>query len=518
MIQNQNPKPRDLVESNKVKKIDQRGRVLEIAMLEREKGFLEIDREDIGKELKIIYVYVLFCSRIILGWNLDIVNVVVVLFDAQVMHQTLVYFGRLHCLSLSADEKSIGSSIVYTGMRDFQECVEAIEVTNVNSSRLRFTWNQKPKGEDGILKKIDRIMANLDFYESFVGASACFQPYRVSDHSSAILRIPMSSNQKLRPFKFFNILVDNPKFKDVVANGWNVSMSGFWMFRIVKRLKMLKKPLRKLLFDQGNDNMKQPQAFNEASLLEERFLIQKAKVEWLKLDDANTAYFHKVVKSQATRNRIDAVTDNNGVNVEEEQVSMAFIDHYLGFLGQKGNTSNFNSEDLFCKQLTMDVTTHMVRDISNQEIHNAMFAMGDIKALGPDGYTAAFFKGAWDNIVVDVIKAIKEFFINGVLLKELNHITLALIPKVPTPLKNNDYRPISCCNVLYKCISRIISNRMKDSLKDLVSLNQSAFVPGRRISDNILLTQELMHKYHLDRGMSRCAFKVDIQKAYDTVD
>ncbi|GJS43380.1 putative reverse transcriptase domain, reverse transcriptase zinc-binding domain protein [Tanacetum coccineum] len=59
---------------------------------------------------------------------------------------------------------------------------------------------------------------------------------------------------------------------------------------------------------------------------------------------------------------------------------------------------------------------------------------------------------------------------------------------------------------------------MKVYLYKLVSLNQSAFVPGRRISDNILLTQELMHNYHLDRGTPRCAFKVDIQKAYDTVD
>ncbi|GJU10631.1 hypothetical protein Tco_1133027 [Tanacetum coccineum] len=107
---------------------------------------------------------------------------------------------------------------------------------------------------------------------------------------------------------------------------------------------------------------------------------------------------------------------------------------------------------------------------------------------------------------------------NKVLLKELNHTIIALIPKVAIPLKINDYRPISCCNVLFKCISKIISNRIKDNLIGLVSLNQSAFVPGRRISDNILLTQELMHNYHLDRGPPRCAFKVDIQKAYDTVD
>ncbi|GJZ43372.1 hypothetical protein Tco_0590627 [Tanacetum coccineum] len=71
---------------------------------------------------------------------------------------------------------------------------------------------------------------------------------------------------------------------------------------------------------------------------------------------------------------------------------------------------------------------------------------------------------------------------------------------------------------MFKCISKIINNRIKESLKDFVSPNQSAFVPGRSIADNVLLTQELMHNYHLDRGLPRCAFKVDIQKAYDTVD
>ncbi|GKA65583.1 hypothetical protein Tco_0765290, partial [Tanacetum coccineum] len=152
-----------------------------------------------------------------------------------------------------------------------------------------------------------------------------------------------------------------------------------------------------------------------------------------------------------------------------------------------GCTSNFNSNDLFCNQLTNDVANYMVRDVSDQEIRDAMFAMGDNKAPGPNGYTTAFFKEAWDIIATDVNKAIKEFFTNGVLLKELNHTILALIPKVTTPMTINDFHLISCCNVLYKCISKIISNQMKESLMDL-------------------------------RDTSRCAFKVDIQKAYDTVD
>nr|GEX00960.1 hypothetical protein [Tanacetum cinerariifolium] len=242
------------------------------------------------------------------------------------------------------------------------------------------------------------------------------------------------------------------------------------------------------------------QAFNEASLLEEKFLMQKAKVEWLKLGDANTAYFHKVVKSQATRTQIDCVTTTNGVNVDDDQVHMAFIDHYSTFFGQQGVTSYFNSVNLFCSQLDNNIANHMIRDVSDQEVRDTIFAMGDNKALGPDRYTAAFFKEAWGIIATDVIKAIKEFFTNIVLLKERNHIILVLIPKVTTAMKINDYHPISCCNVLYKCIRRIITNQMKDSLTELVSLNQFAFVPRRRIPDNILLTQELMHNYHLDRG------------------
>nr|GEY53873.1 hypothetical protein [Tanacetum cinerariifolium] len=122
------------------------------------------------------------------------------------------------------------------------------------------------------------------------------------------------------------------------------------------------------------------------------------------------------------------------------------------------------------------------------------------------------------NLGSDVCKAIWDFFTNGRLLKEINHTFIALISKVPTPLRVNDFHLISCCNVIYKCISNILTNRIIRGIKEVVSENQSAFVLGKRISDNILITQELIYRYHRNRGLPRCAFKVDIQKAYDTVD
>ncbi|GJV69428.1 hypothetical protein Tco_1484937 [Tanacetum coccineum] len=191
----------------------------------------------------------------------------------------------------------------------------------------------------------------------------------------------------------------------------------------------------------------------------------------------------------------------DGTLVDGNLVPLAFINHYTEFLGQPGMTSQFDSNDLFCKRLSNEAASFMIREVSDKEIKVALFSLGDNKAPGPDGYSTAFFKEAWDIISVDVCKAIKEFFTNGVLLKELNHTIIALISKVASPLRINDFRLILCCNVLFKFISKIISNRMKERLSELFSLNHYAFVPGRRISDNILFTQELMHNYHLDRGL-----------------
>ncbi|GJY40955.1 hypothetical protein Tco_0428225 [Tanacetum coccineum] len=104
-------------------------------------------------------------------------------------------------------------------------------------------------------------------------------------------------------------------------------------------------------------------------------------------------------------------------------------------------------------------------------------------------------KKGWDVVGQDVCMAVHDFFTNGQLFKEVNHTFLSLIPKVVTTLLNvSDYCPISCCNVLYKCISKILTNRIIEGIKE-----------------------ELMHNYQRNRGPPRYAFKVDIQKAYDTV-
>ena len=88
---------------------------------------------------------------------------------------------------------------------------------------------------------------------------------------------------------------------------------------------------------------------------------------------------------------------------------------------------------------------------------------------------------------------------------------------VPNLSSMHGYRPISCCNTIYKCISKIIAARIKQCLPDIICPAQTAFVQGRRKDDNILLTQELMKKYHYDFGPPRCALQIELKKAYDSI-
>ncbi|XP_074299375.1 uncharacterized protein LOC141630457 [Silene latifolia] len=151
------------------------------------------------------------------------------------------------------------------------------------------------------------------------------------------------------------------------------------------------------------------------------------------------------------------------------------------------------------------------------EIKDAVFSISDHKALGPDGFSSSFFKDSWSVIGKDVCEAIVDVFRTEKFLKQLNSTTITLIPKCKMPTSVTHFRRIACCNVLCKCVSKLICNRLAKVLSDLISKNEGGFIRGRSKIENIMVYQDLVRLYNKQSCYPRCMFKMDLKKAYDSV-
>ncbi|GKC27774.1 RNA-directed DNA polymerase, eukaryota, reverse transcriptase zinc-binding domain protein [Tanacetum coccineum] len=392
-------------------------------------------------------------------------------------------------VTLKVEEHSAGGSFMSQDMNEFRECVNEIEVEDVCCSGLFFTWIKSPsKPSTSILKKLDRVLANEEFISSFSQARAKFLPYLVCDHSLVVCCIPNDLIKKVA--KKLKLL--KPYMNKINWKNRN-------LFDNVLKFREKLKELQTLVdSDPHNVDLKKAEAvcydeYQTAIQDECKLLHQQAKVEWLSEGDKNSAYFHKIVKSRKHSSKIMAVYDDAVDQLED-------------------------MSSLFTNTLTSEDTDGVIMLVTDKEIQEAIFDIGDNKAPGPDGYTAKFFKKAWKIIGEDVRLAVREFFQTGKLIGQINATLISLVPKIKQPRKVTDYRPIACCNVLYKCISKILTNRIKGSLNKLVIINQSAFIPGKSIQDNIFITQELLKGYNRKGGPKICSLKIDIAKAYDTVD
>ena len=175
--------------------------------------------------------------------------------------------------------------------------------------------------------------------------------------------------------------------------------------------------------------------------------------------------------------------------------------------------------DLLEVYVTPQANEDLCREYSDEEIGDALFQIGPLKAPGPDGLPAQFFQRNWGLMKDDIIRAVKEFFASGVMPPGVNDTCIVLIPKVPHPEHLKDFRPISLCNVIYKVVSKCIVNRLRPLLQDLISPNQSAFIPGRLITGNALVAFECLHAINsnADERSKFCAYKLDLSKVYDRI-
>ena len=168
-------------------------------------------------------------------------------------------------------------------------------------------------------------------------------------------------------------------------------------------------------------------------------------------------------------------------------------DYFGGLFSSEVQNPNQSVLDKVKPRVSDAMNEEPMKPYSREEVKGALFNIGDLKAPGPDGLLAVFYKRFWHIIGEDLIDEVLLAVNNRKIPEGWNNTTIVLIPKVENPEVITQFRPISLCNVVYKVISKMLSNRLKVLLPEIISPNQSAFVPGRLITDNFLVAFESYH-------------------------
>ncbi|XP_031116020.1 uncharacterized protein LOC116019789 [Ipomoea triloba] len=142
------------------------------------------------------------------------------------------------------------------------------------------------------------------------------------------------------------------------------------------------------------------------------------------------------------------------------------------------------------------------------------------KSPGPDGMNPGFYQQYWDVVGSDVTSFVLKCLNDCSFPSDLNDTNVLLIPKKNCPEMVSDLRPIALCNVVYKIMAKMVANRMKPLLGEVISDSQSAFIPDRLITDNIMIAAEVGHFLNRKHGglVGWGALKIDMAKAYDRME
>ncbi|XP_048502731.1 uncharacterized protein LOC125498546 [Beta vulgaris subsp. vulgaris] len=464
------------------------------------------------------------------------------------MKKAWVILGDFNCV-LEREEK-IGGPIRDHDMNPFRRCVTKCELEDMKYSGCYYKWNNKQTDGSKVFCKLDRVLCNVRWCEEFPTTETRFMPEGLFDHSPMLLQIHQVKRKGASPFRFYKMWCEAPEFLRRVREAWSSPVNGTPMFCVMQRLKRVKAEMQELdkvgfkdiqiadcktyeyllecqkQLQQRQDGeicAKEKEAANEYRKVHAHyisFLQQKSKYEWIKMGDENTSLFHRAIRKRRTQNAIYGIHDINGTWVEGEKVAEAFIEYYKGLLGTAKEGSSMTCAEIIAQGpcLNLEQQEDLMREITDDEIQQALFSIPVDKSPGPDGFGTTFYKASWEIIGNDIITAVKDFFIHRKMLKDMNNTLITLVPKSKCPSNVSDYRPIACCNVVYKCITKVICNRMRKILPDIIAENQGAFIQGRFIGHNIMVCQDIVHGYGRKNSKPGCIIKMDMWKAYDSID
>ncbi|XP_075087887.1 uncharacterized protein LOC107829334 [Nicotiana tabacum] len=398
---------------------------------------------------------------------------------APIINKHWLISGDFNAILHPSDRLS-GITISVAELKDFSKYCNALLLNEIPWKGEYYTWTNKQRGNDRVCSRIDKVIANDEWMLQCGHLTAVYGELFISDHTPLLIPMREARRNIKVPFKRVQGDYREDESRKIKPEKDSRRTGGAYSDALVNQEKNYLIQLEKW------------------SLIEESALQQKSRATWIKLGDSNTKFFSADPEA-----------------IKEEFVS--FYKYLMETAASKLPAVNILVMRNFpCLSHTQQL--ELCAPITEEEIYEGLSSIGDDKAPGIDDFNVVFFKQTWCIVKNEVYEAVQDLFTTGTLYKAINCTTLTLVPKVPNPDTVKDYGPIASCTVLYKITAKVITSRLQKVMAYIILEARAGFIPGRKIADNIILAHELIKSYGRKHISLRCMIKVDLQKAYDSLE
>eukprot|EP00253_Pinus_taeda_P011321 PITA_11321 len=435
----------------------------------------------------------------------------------------------------------------------FADFIETAKLVDVHPSSYSFTWNNRRGGENLIASCLDQFLISESIVLEGITVNSDILPSGGSDHWPISLEAAFLGTPRNKPFRFEKFELQHPNFVQLLEKWWHepLNVQGTKMFKLQSKLKHIKSKIKHWnIMEFGNifkeksilegkleiihkswisgniteeskerekDLMNQ---WHQRSLQEETLWKQKSRVHWLKEGKQNSKFFHRSTLDYRNANKILNLKNESGDTLHTHREISSLLTEHFKHISQESPIDRAEVINTLTqsipKVVTKDQNLALLKEISMEEVEEALKGMPNNKSPGPDSFTINFFKACWQTIKSEIWEVVEDSRCSGSILKSINSTFLALIPKEENAHTPEKFRPIALWNVIYKIISKVIANRLKPILPNLISEEQSGYVEGRQILDNILLAQEMVHTLQI-RKKAGMLMQLDLSKDFDKV-